>query len=130
MGGRRGFIKEGGFAKKRYHVVDFVDGVKVLEPKDKNQKHSLPERAGSPGASYMCYYKKKHKEDDEVFKQYIIFDEDRMPIYRIDYGRHWGKMSLHVHYYKDGDTYGNPEYLHPGDELYEKHKRLFKGVRI
>ena len=130
MGGRGSFIKEGGFAKKRYHVVDFVDGVKVLEPKDKNQKHSLPERAGSPGASYMCYYKKKHKEDRDIFKGYIIFDKDRMPIYRIDYGRHWGELSLHVHYYINGDIDGVPTKLKSGDELYEKHKKLFKGVKL
>ena len=130
MGGRGGFIKEGGFTKKRYHVVDFVDGVKVLEPKDKNQKHSLPERAGSPGASYMCYYKKKHKEDRGIFKGYIIFDKDRMPIYRIDYGVHRGPKHLHVHYFKNGNVVGDPENLHPGHELYEKHKRLFKGVEL
>ena len=128
MGGRGSFIKEGGFVKKRYHVVDFVNGVKVLEPKDKNQTHNLPERAGSPGASYMCYYKKKHKEDRDIFKGYIIFDKDRMPIYRIDYGRHQGKLSLHVHYFKDKDK--KFDYLYPGHELYEKHKKLFKGVEL
>ena len=53
-----------------------------------------------------------------------------MPIYRIDYGRHWGELSLHVHYFRDGNKKGEPEYLHPGDELYEKHKKLFKGVKL
>ena len=78
----------------------------------------------------MCYYKKKHKDDADVFKQYIIFDKNRMPIYRIYYGRHWGKLSLHVHYFKDGDIDGEPENIYPGDELYEKHKKLFKGVEL
>ena len=130
MGGRGGFIKEGGFSKYRYEVVDFVDGVKVLEPKDKSETHTLPERSNSPCTSYMCYYKKKHKDDEDVFKQYIIFDRNRMPIYRIDYGVHQGPKSLHVHYYKDGDIIGKPKRLQPGDELYEKHKRLFKGVEL
>ena len=130
MGGRGSFIKEGGFVKKRYHVVDFVNGVKVLEPKDKNQTHNLPERSGTPGTSYMCYYKKKHKDDEDVFKGYITFDKDRMPIYRIDYGRHWGELSLHVHYYTNGNQNKKAIYLNPGDELYEKHKKLFKGVKI
>ena len=88
MGGRGGFIKEGGFNKYRYEIVDFVDGVKVLEPRDKREAHNLPERSNSPCTSYMCYYKKKHKDDEDVVKGYIIFDKDRMPIYRIDYGRH------------------------------------------
>lgn len=72
MGGRGGFIKESGFNKYRYEIVDFVDGVKVLEPRDKSETHTLPERSNSPCTSYMCYYKKKHKDDEDVFKQYII----------------------------------------------------------
>ena len=130
MGGRGGFIKEGGFSKYRYEVVDFVDGVKVLEPKDKSETHSLPERSNSPCTSYMCYYKKKHKDDEDVFKGYIIFDKNRMPIYRIDYGVHQGPKFLHVHYFENGELVGKPKKLHPGDELYEKHKRLFKGVEL
>jgi len=124
MGGRGSFIKEGGFAKKRYHVVDFVDGVKVLEPKDPREGRGVPERSGTPGTSYVCYRK------NGTFKRFITFDRDRMPKYAIDYGTHDGITSLHVHYYKNGDKTGGIEYLHPGDELYEKHKRLFKGVRI
>ena len=53
-----------------------------------------------------------------------------MPIYRIDYGPHQGKISLHVHYYKNGTALKEVQYLHPGDELYEKHKNLFKGVKV
>ena len=30
MGGRGGFIKEGGVVSYRYEVVDFLNGVKVL----------------------------------------------------------------------------------------------------
>ena len=130
MGGRGGFIKEGGFNKYRYEIVDFVDGVKVLEPRDKSETHSLPERSKSPCTSYMCYYKKKHKDDADVFKGYIVFDKNRMPIYRIDYGVHQGPKFLHVHYFENGELVGKPKKLHPGDELYEKHKRLFKGVEL
>ena len=54
MGGRGGFIKESGFNKYRYEIVDFVDGVKVLEPRDKREAHNLPERSKSPCTSYMC----------------------------------------------------------------------------
>ena len=131
MGGRGSFLDDGGFSKYRYKVVDIVDGVKVLEPIDSREKHSLPERSKTPCTSYMCYYKKKDKDGNEVFKQFIIFDKDRMPIYRIDYGPHQsGKKTLHVHYYKDGNIISGVEYLHPGDELYEKHKNLFKGVKL
>lgn len=54
---------------------------------------------------------------------------DRLPIYRIDYGIHKSKVSLHVHFFKNGNTDENVKYLHPGDKLYEKHKSLFKGVK-
>ena len=53
-----------------------------------------------------------------------------MPIYRIDYGVHQGPKFLHVHYFENGELVGKPKKLHPGDELYEKHKRLFKGVEL
>lgn len=79
----------------------------------------------------MCYYKKKHEDDEERFKCFITFDKNRMPLYRIDYGKHQGpKKTLHVHYYKDGDQLEGVKYLHPGDELYERHKKLFKGVKL
>ena len=79
----------------------------------------------------MCYYRKKHKDDEERFKEFITFGKDRMPLYRIDYGSYKRpERTLHVHYYKDEYLIKNyVEYLHPGDELYEKHKKLFKGVR-
>ena len=124
MGGRGSFVKEKGIIKFRYEVVGFIDGVKILEPRNKSEKHSLPERANTPCTSYVSY------NDDGIFNHFITFDKDRMPIYAIDYGVHRGKKSLHVHYYKDGDRSKEIEYLNPGDELYEKHKKLFKGVKI
>ena len=124
MGGRGSFIKEGGFVKKRYHVVDFVNGVKVLEPKDPKSSISLPERSGTPGTSYVSYRK------DGSFRQFITFDENRMPRYAIDYGTHDGVISLHVHYYKNGNRTDRIEYLDKEHELYKRHEKLFKGVKI
>lgn len=31
--------------------------------------------------------------------------------------------------FRNGNKVGQPVFLHPGDKLYEKHKRLFKGVK-
>lgn len=123
MGGRGGMLPEGGFVKQRYQVVDYVDGVKVLEPKDSREGRSVPERSGTPGTSYVCYRK------NGTFKRFITFDKDRMPRYAIDYGTHDGVVSLHVHYYKNGDVIST-EFLYQNDELYTKHKKLFKGVKI
>lgn len=81
------------------------------------------ERSNTPGTAYISYRK------DGTFDQYIVFDANRMPIYRIDYGTYRGKKTLHVHYYKDGNSMPNPLDLKKGDPLYEKHKHLFKGVK-
>ena len=50
-----------------------------------------------------------------------------MPRFDIDYGVHDGKKSLHVHYFTDGKRSKKPDILHPGDTLYEKYKKLFRG---
>lgn len=125
MGSRGSFLESGGFsAPARWHTVDYIDGIKVLAPKDPKSSISLPERSNTPGTSYVSYRK------DGTFDQFITFDANRMPIYRIDFGQHRGKRSLHVHYYKDGDTILGPTILKKGDRLYEIHKILFKGVNI
>lgn len=124
MGGRGSFLKEGGFIKRLYQVDGFIEGIKILIPKDPKAKRSLPERAGTPNTSYVSYHK------DGTFRQFITFDEDRMPRYRIDYSTHRRVKSLHVHYYKDGDKFGYPENIYPKDTLYQRHKRLFIGVPV
>ncbi len=124
MGSRGSFLESGGFSTPaKWHTVDYVDGVKVLEPKDPKASLSLPERSNTPGTAYVSYKK------DGAFSQYIQFDNNRMPEYQIDYGTHDGKKSLHVHYYSNGERSKNPVILRPGDDLYEKHKNLFKGVK-
>ena len=124
MGSRGAFLESGGFSTPaRWHTVDYVDGIKVLAPKDPKASISLPERSNTPGTAYISYRK------DGTFDQYIVFDANRMPIYRIDYGTHRGKKTLHVHYYKDGESIPNPPDLKKGDLLYEKHQHLFKGVK-
>ena len=127
MGSRGSFLKSGGFSTPaKWHTVDFVDGIKVLEPKDPKASISLPERSNTPGTAYLSYRK------SGVFDQLRVFGEDRIPQFDIDYGRHQGKLSLHVHYYKNGVRAGGSEVivLKKGDHLYEKYKRVFKGVNL
>ncbi|MCF0231837.1 MAG: hypothetical protein HUJ63_06160 [Enterococcus sp.] len=124
MGGRGSFLESGGFSTPaKWQTIDYVDGVKILTPKDPKASISLPEHSNTPGTSYVAYGK------DGVFKQFITFDENRFPVYQIDYGMHNHQKTLHVHYFKNGERSKNPTNIHPGDILYEKHKRLFKGVR-
>ena len=97
--------------------------IKVLAPKDPKASISLPERSNTPGTAYVSYRK------DGTFDQYIVFDANRMPVYEIDYGVHDHVKSLHVHFYPNGERSKKITILHPGDALYEKHKKLFKGVK-
>ena len=124
MGSRGSFLENGGFSTPaRWHTVDYIDGIKVLAPKDPKASISLPERSNTPGTAYVSYRK------DGTFDQYIVFDANRMPVYRIDYGMHRGKKTLHIHCYKNGNALPNPPDLKKGDPLYEKQTRLFKGVK-
>lgn len=123
MGGR-GTFAAGKQVAYTYETVDYVDGIKVLLPKDTKASISLPERSNTPGTSYLSYRK------DGTFDQLRVFGDDRIPTLDIDYGKHRGKKSLHVHYYKDGvrGSGNDVVVLHPGDALYERYKRYFKGV--
>ena len=126
MGSRGSFLESGGFSTPaKWHTVNFVGGIKVLAPIDPKASMSLPERSNTPGTSYLSYRK------DGRFDQLRVFGEDRVPRFDIDYGKHQGKTTLHVHYYKDGvrQKVGSGDYLKPGHPLYERYKHLFKGVK-
>ena len=127
MGSRGSFLESGGFsAPAKWHTIDYVSGIKVLAPKDPKASISLPEKSNTPGTSYLSYRK------DGRFDQLRVFGDDRMPKFDIDYGKHQGKTTLHVHYYKDGvrQKVEADGYLKPGHPLYEKYKHLFKGVEL
>ena len=125
MGSRGSFLESGGFSTPtRWKAVDFVDGIKVLVLKDSKASRSLPERSNTPGTTYLLY----RKNGD--FDQLRVFGEDRIPIFDIDYGTHQGKKSLHTHYFVNGIRSKQPIALQPGDEIFEKYKTVFKGVKI
>lgn len=127
MGSRGSFLESGGFsAPARWHTVDYVDGIKVLAPKDSKASMNLPERSNTPGTSYVLY----RKNGD--FDQLRVFGDNRIPIFDIDYGTHQGKKTLHVHYFVNGKRAEQNDIisLKKGNPLYEKYKNLFKGVTI
>lgn len=125
MGSRGSFLESGGFSTPaKWHTVDYVDGIKVLAPKDPRASISLPERSNTPGTTYLSYRR------DGTFDQLITFDQNRMPVYEIDYGFHNHVKTLHVHFYENGNRGRNPVILHEGDPLYEKYKHVFKGVKL
>lgn len=125
MGSRGSFLESGGFsAPAKWHTVGYVDGIKVLAPKNPKASPNLPERSNTPGTAYLLYRK------DGEFDQLRAFGNNRMPIFDIDYGVHRSKKTLHIHYYINGLRTKNAVILHPGDTLYEKYKSLFKGVKL
>lgn len=125
MGSRGSFLESGGFsAPAKWETIDYVEGIKVLAPKDPKASISLPERSNTPGTSYLSYRK------DGTFDQLRVFGEDRIPKYDIDYGIHKGEKYLHIHYYNDGVRSKDPKRIKADDEIYIKYKSLFKGVKI
>lgn len=123
MGSRGSFLESGGFGTPaKWYTVDYIDGIKVLAPKNPKASMSLPERSNTPGTSYLLY----RKNGD--FDQLRVFGENRIPQFDIDYGIHDGRKSLHVHFFTDGKRGKEPKILHSGDALYEKYKTLFKGI--
>lgn len=124
MGSRGSFLESGGFSTPaRWHTVDYVDGIKVLEPKDPKASHNLPVRSNTPGTAYLKL------DADGCFSQLRVFGEDRFPVYDIDYGVHQGKKFLHAHYYMNGKRANEAVPLSPGDPLFEKHRNVLKGVK-
>ena len=56
MGSRGAFLEGGGFsAPARWQTVGYVDGIKILLPKDPKASISLPERSNTPGTAYASY---------------------------------------------------------------------------
>lgn len=127
MGSRGSFLESGGFSTPaKWHAIDYVDGIKVLAPKNPKASISLPERSNTPGTSYISYRK------DGTFDQLRVFGENRIPLFDIDYGKHLGKTSLHIHYYENGvrQNVKADGYLKPGNVLFEKYKNIFRGVKL
>ena len=127
MGSRGSFLENGGFSTPaQWHTIDYVDGIKVLAPKNEKASISLPERSNTPGTSYLSYRK------DGKFDQLRVFGDNRIPKFDIDYGKHQGKISLHIHEYIDGVRASGDKVkiLTPSNPLYKKYKHLFKGVKI
>ena len=68
MGSTRSYLESGAFSTPaRWHTVDYVDGIKVLAPKDQKASMNLPERSNTPGTSYLLYRKNGDFDQLRVF---------------------------------------------------------------
>jgi hypothetical protein len=119
MGATGSMLESGEFKVQNWVTVDYIEGVKVLEPKKGNNNTGLPGRSHTKGTAYILL-------KDGIFDQLKKYGTDNKPLYDIDYGRHKNKISLHIHYYKNGIK--QPETFDVPDELKMKYKKVFKGV--
>lgn len=123
MGGR-GTFAAGKNVAYQYETVGSIEGVKVL--KGINGKHALPEEAHSSNA-----YIKLNKNGD--FKEMRIYDDKHFAILEIGYHpeKNLGKDRV-LHYHVIDTTNGSFNHLEPKlitEELYQKYKKYFKGVK-
>ena len=128
MGGR-GTFAAGNSVAYTYKTVGKIGGVKVLMPSNPKSSTRLPEESHS-SSSYILLDK------EGIFKQLRVYNEKHQAIFEIGYHRepNIGKgRVLHVHRYSSPGEINHKKAsiykIGPGDELYEKYKHLFKGVK-
>lgn len=128
MGGR-GTFAAGKPTEFTYRAVGEIEGIKILEPIDKSKALKLPEESHK-SFGYVLYDK------DGVFHQYREYNEKHEVVLEIGYHyeRSLGKGDvLHVHIYHIPGVEHHQKavkyILVPGNPIYEKYKRLFRGVK-
>lgn len=118
-------MESGGFrVPNEWETVGFISNVKILEQKDKRKRINLPERANTPGTSYISL------NTDGSFKQLRIFGKNRVPEIDIDYhiiNPKEKRKVFHKHVYEKGIR--GKEHIPLTKEEYEKYRRIFEGKR-
>ena len=122
--GSRGAFLDKGFSVQKWKAVGYTsEGIKILEPINKNESWGMPERSNTPETSYIMYDK------DGKFKNYREFNEKREPVFEIDYHYENGKWDLHVHKWENGNRVKGWKRKLNSNEI-KKYKHLLKGVKI
>ncbi len=129
MGGR-GTFASGNNVAYTYETIGKIGGIKIINPIDKTRMLKLPEESHSSSTGYVLYDK------DGVFHQYREYNANHEVVLEIGYHHEkpLGKGDiLHVHIYNTpGVEHHNTAtkyVIGPGDQIYEKYKKLFKGVK-
>ncbi len=126
MGGR-GTYASGNNVAYTYETVGTIEGVKVLQPIDHQRSFNMPPEAHS-SSKYIILGK------NGVFRQYVEYDSNHLPIFEIGY--HFekglsknGAPAFHVHEYTSpGIDFRLPARAITASE-YEKYKKYFRGVK-
>ena len=128
MGGR-GTFSTGKQVSYTYETVGTIDGVKIIRPIDKTKSLKLPEESHS-SIGYVLYDK------DNVFHQYREYNANHEVVLEIGYHheKSLGKgdvLHVHIHNIPGIEHHGTADKykISPGNPIYEKYKKLFKGVK-
>ena len=119
MGGR-GSYSGGGNAPYTFETVDKINGVKVLEKKNKKDSKNLPEESHSSKAYILL-------DDNGIFRKYREYDEKHIIKFEIEYGTHNSNKFLHYHPYVNGERQAAQNI---SKEMKEKYKKYFKGLKL
>lgn len=134
MGGR-GTFADGKSVPYSYQTVGTIEGVKVLQPVVGSNHHGLPESSHSSDAYIKL-------DTDGTFKEMRLYDKSHCLYLEIGYhkeknltGDNQAKI-LHYHTYdqsfsrtKEGSG-GRSKAKLLTDEMKEKYKKYFKGLKI
>ena len=123
MGGR-GTFASGNQVAYRYETVGTIEGVKVLEPVNKEGSWKLPEEAHSSNAYILL-------DKSGEFKVYREYDSGHHLKLEIAYHVEpnldkSGSKVLHIHTYDKDFSRSKARLL--TEEEYSKYRRFFKGV--
>lgn len=129
MGSTGAFLESGGFKSQGWEENGRMYSIKILKKKTKGkERQSLPPFSNTPGTAYILL------NPDGSFKQFRQYGEDRKPLFDIDYGKHDGKVSLHIHYKRgkdhEPDIVASKEDGIVDKKLYNKYKKFLKGVDL
>ena len=121
MGGRGAFLETGGFTVYDFEAVRYVEGIKVLEPKNKEKSWDIPHRSNTPGTSYI---KVERHGKTAILRKY---GQERKPIMDFEYGIDGGVYTWHTHTWK-GDVKGKAKSMDDAEK--ERYARLFKKAGL
>lgn len=119
MGGR-GTLAIGKSVAYTYETVDKIEGVKVLEKKNKSDSKNLPEEAHGSNAYILL-------DDNGIFRKYREYDKHHIIQFEIEYGTHKARKCLHYHAYINGERQQAQEI---SSKMIEKYKKFFKGLNL
>lgn len=134
MGGR-GTFASGINVAYTYETVGYIEGVKILQPVKASNHHGLPESAHSSNAYIKL-------DENGNFKEMRLYDKNHCLYLEIGYhaerkltGNRQTKI-LHYHTYDEGfsktkiGSGGRSKAKPLTDEMKEKYRKYFKGVKL